>query len=71
MHMLGMLHAPEGLVENEKRNDYQRERIHERRQHSGAAIAVGLGRAGRTAFEIYRDQRQQECEQIGEIVSRL
>jgi hypothetical protein len=69
--MLGMLNPPKSLVENKNDTAHQRQRVDQRRQHSGAPVAIGLGRARRTAFQKNRDQRQQQRQKVGEVMSRL
>jgi hypothetical protein len=63
--------SAERLVENKERNRHQRQRIDQRGQHSGAPVAIGLGGARRTAFQKHRDQRQQQRQKVGEVMSRL
>ena len=69
LNVLGMLQSPERLVEDEERNRDQRHRIDQRGQHSRAMVAVGLGGTGRARLQIHRDQRQQQSQKVGEIVS--
>src|SRR5580693_6725761 len=69
--MLRMLQSAESLVENKKRNRNQRRGVHQSSQHSGTMVAVGFGGAGRARLQIDRDERKQQREKVGKIVSRL
>ena len=68
---IAMLQTAEGLVKDEERNRHQREGINQGREHARAMVAVGLGRARRTGLQIYGNQRKQESEKVGEVVSSL
>ena len=60
-----------GFPENERRDHYQRERIHERRQDSCAMVAEGLYSIGGLELEPKRNRGQHQRQGIGEIVSGI
>ena len=49
----------------------RRRGVDQRGQHSGAVVAVGFRGIRWSRVQIDRDQRQQQSQKIGEIVSRL
>ena len=63
-----MLNATDGLVKNQERNRDQGGRIHQRGQNSGAVIAISVGRTGRTRVEIHGNERQQQGNEIRQVV---
>ena len=64
-----MLHPFEGCVEDEKRDHHQRDRIHQRRQHSRAVVAVSLRGARRAGLQIHRHEREQQRQEVRKIVA--
>ena len=46
------MQPPEGLVQNEERDNNQRRRVDQSHQHSGAVIAIGLRRTWRPRLQI-------------------
>jgi len=66
-----ILPALEGLIENKECHHDQRQGIDKSNQHSGAAIAISLGRTGRTPFKIDREQREQERKKIRKVMPRF
>ena len=49
----------------------QRHGIHQRGQHSRAVVAVSLGGTGRASLQIHGNQRQQQSQKVGEIMTGL
>ena len=68
MNVLGILQAAKRFIENEARNRHQRNRIHQRRQHSSPVIAISLGGTGRAGLQVNRGQRKQQGKKIRQIV---
>jgi len=71
MHRLRVLHASEGLIKDEERDDDQRAGVDQGGQYSGPVVAVGFRRAGRARLQVDRDQRKQQGEKVGKIVPGL